>query len=95
MLQALQQTGSLTFLLALVQDAICGDLPSEKNVLRNVQVRAQVQLLVNDPNAVRIGVTDRPELNLRAIEEERAAGGLCDACQNLHQRRLPGSVLTD
>src|SRR5262252_7052585 len=95
MLQPLQQLGGLPLLFAPVQDALRRDLPPEKDVLCNAQVRAQVQFLVNDPDAACVGVANGSELNLRAIEVERSAGGLRDARQNLHKRGLAGAVLAD
>src|SRR5690606_40026712 len=77
------------------------DLPSYPTrrssdlVLRDGEVGAERELLVDDDDALLLAVPDRAELARLAGEEDLAvvAAVRVDAGQDVHQRRLAGAVL--
>src|SRR5690606_35790756 len=92
----LHELGGLVVGAVPVDDAALGTLVAEEDVLRDRQLRAERQLLVDDDDAGVLAVADAAELALPPVEDDltlvRAVR--VDAGQHLHQRRLPGAVLT-
>jgi len=68
----------------------------EEDVLRDGEVGAEGQLLVDDDDALGLRVADVLELHRLALEDDVALVGAerVDAGQHLHERRLAGAVLT-
>src|SRR5262249_17265203 len=58
-----------------------------------IEVRVEVQLLENDPDARMRGLPCGLEGYRRTVEKQPARSGLFHAGKNFHQRRLAGSIL--
>ena len=73
----------------------CAALVAEEDVLRDREEGHQRELLVDDHDALGLGVVDRPELDLVALEEDRAVVGAVrvHTREHLHEGRLAGTVL--
>ena len=76
-------------------DAEAGRRVGQQQVFRDREVRAEVQFLENDADAVAGGVAHRTEADRLAIEQDATEGRLLGPGENLHQRRLAGAVLAD
>ena len=68
-------------------------LAAEKDVRRDAQLRDEVELLVDDGDARRLGVAHACEADRLAGDPDLAVIGRVDAGEDLHQRRLAGAVL--
>ena len=71
------------------------DLVAEEDVLGDVEVRHQVELLVDRRDAVLDRLRRRRERRLLAVPDEGALVGLVEAGEHLDQRRLAGAVLAE
>jgi hypothetical protein len=91
--QALQATGGIGIQAGAVDEPATARLAGKKDVLGHRQVRHQVQLLVNDGDAHRLGLVRRREMAHLALVAERAFVRRELAADDLHQRRLAGTVL--
>ena len=67
----------------------------EAEVLGDTEIRAEIQFLKDDSDAVMSRVANRLEPYLFAVEEQPPRGRRDHASENLHQGRLASSVLTD
>ena len=63
------------------------------DVFGNAQMRNEIEFLVNDGDAGGFRFERRGILDLVALMQHRTAGRLIDAADDLHQRRLAGTVL--
>ena len=70
-------------------------LAPEKHVFGDRQVRRQHDLLMDQNDAAPLRVDRAFQLDRRAVELDRAAGGREMARQDLHQRRLARAVFAD
>src|SRR5215216_2908904 len=68
--------------------------PAKKDVLPHVEMRNEIQFLMYGANPHRLGAVGILECHRLLIEEDLAFIWLVNAGENLHQRRLPGPVLT-
>src|SRR5215469_12186823 len=73
----------------------CSHLGAEKDIFRGTQVRAEVQLLVDDPYSMTVGIAHRVHVKGLAVEKQRSGSRSFDSRQNFYQSRFAGSVLAD
>jgi ABC-type uncharacterized transport system ATPase subunit len=85
---------SLLFLVVDLVEAV-GELLRGEDVLGDREIAEQVQFLEHHADAVAHCIPRRRERDLVAVEQYAAGGRLFDAGDDLHQRRLSGSVLAD
>jgi len=67
----------------------------EKDVRRDVEVVDEVELLVDEGHPRPLRFADRAERDLPPVEPQATRVGPDDPGQDLHERRLPRSVLAD
>ena len=77
------------------EDARAALLAADEDVLRDREVGHQVELLVDDADALLLGVPRPVEHELVPVHAEHAGVGRVDAGEQLHERRLAGAVLAD
>ena len=79
---------------ALAVDHQAGDarLAAEKDVVGDGELGNEVELLVDDGDALRFGVAHARKRNGRVIDGDLALIVGMDAGQDLHERRLAGAV---
>jgi hypothetical protein len=70
-------------------------LAAEEDVLGDGPVGEEVELLVDDRDAVVLGVERVVQLDRLAVDGDRARVGAVHAGEDLHQGRLAGAVLAD
>ena len=70
-------------------------LAAEEDVVAHVEVRAEVRLLVDDRDASLHRVDGVLQGDRLLVQHQLSAGGLLDAREDLHQCRLPGTVLPE
>ena len=75
------------------EDARAALLAADEDVLRDREVGHQVELLVDDADALLLGVPRPVEHELVPVHAEHAGVGRVDAGEQLHERRLAGAVL--
>ena len=80
---------------AAVDGRPTGDLLGQEEVVQHRQVGAEVELLEDDADAVLGCVGDAGQHDGLAVHEDAPVGGLLDPREDLHQRRLAGTVLAD
>ena len=93
--QLRHEGGGLARLLGVVDAGRAGDLAAHEDVVAHAHVRREAELLVDDGDAAVPRVRRGREDHRLAVELDRAGGGLDDAGQHLHQRRLAGAVLAE
>ena len=69
--------------------------PPKKQIFRNRQIVDQGAVLVNDRDAMPLGVDGRVQAHGMPVEEYLAVVGRVDPADDLDQRRLAGSVLPE
>ncbi len=95
--EAFQQLGCLFVELSLVDHVEQGDahrLHAEKHVLGDVEFADQVQLLVDEPQALVQGVLGRIDVHLLALDKDLALVGEIGPAQYFDQRALARSVFS-
>jgi len=75
-----------------VQDSAASRLTTEKNVMGNVKVRAEVELLMDEGDSSGAGLPGAGEADRSSLKSDGALIGGDDASENLHQRALARSV---
>ena len=70
-------------------------LMADENVLRHRQLRKQGELLVDDVNAVPLGLARRRPASRRAVEDHLALIRRVGARDDLDQSGLAGAVLSE
>ena len=70
-------------------------LTAEEDVLGDGELGDQVELLVDDGDAVALGVAGAVQHERLAVEEQLAGVVGVGAAEDLHQRALAGPVLAD
>ena len=80
--------------LLLVQDSAARRFTTEKNVMGNVEVRAEVELLVDKRDSSVAGLPGAGEAHGSALEGDCALIRRNDASEDLHQRAFARSVFT-
>ena len=78
--------------LLFVQDSTAGRLTTEKNVMGNVEVRAEVEFLVDEGDSSAAGLAGAGEAHSSAVNGDGALIRRNDASEDLHQRALARSV---
>ncbi|GAB1363062.1 hypothetical protein MASR1M32_22980 [Rhodobacter sp.] len=81
--------------LRLVVQEEAALLAPQKDVVGNGQILRQVELLMDDHHALRLGPRTRAEAGRRAIKQDLAFGRRQIAAKDLHHRRFAGAVFTD
>ena len=84
----------LALALLVDHDAAADALARHEDVVRDVEVREEAELLVDDRDAAVGGVAWTVDLDGLSVELERA-GGRLDPGEDLHERRLAGAVLAE
>ena len=80
---------------AEVQPQALARLAAEDDVLEHGEVVGEHEVLVHHADPGRDGLRRRPQRHDRAVDGDRPLVGALHAVQDLHQRRLAGTVLTD
>ena len=80
---------------AFVEQTAAHRLGTERDVLRGRQLRHEVELLIDHPDAEPFGAARRVDMHLAAVDGDRARVGRLRARQDLHQRRLARAVFSD
>ena len=80
---------------AFVEQTAAHRLGAERDVLCGRQLRHEVELLIDHPDAEPFGAARRVDMHLAAVDGDRARVGRLRAGQDLHQRRLARAVLAD
>ena len=91
--QRLEQFGAAPIHFAGVLQPAPARFPAEEDVVRHVQVGAEVELLVDEGHALLPGVPRVGQVDLRAGDLQLAPVRRDDAAQDPHQRALAGAVL--
>ena len=79
-----------------VEEAAGGDgLVAEQSIADDIELRDELLVLMDDGDAVRLGVAAVAQPHFAAADEDLAAIGLVDAGKDLDQRRLAGAVLAE
>ena len=73
----------------------CAALTADEQILRDRQIRKELQLLVNHANALGNGVARGRKAGRLAVEPQLARCRLLYAREDIHQRRLAGAVFAD
>ena len=76
-----------------VEHAETGDFAAEKQALGDGQMFGEIEFLVDDDDAERLGGAIRRQLDRLAVEQDLAGGRLLEAGENLDERGLAGTVL--
>jgi len=75
------------------QPAAAAGFPPEEDVLRHGQLGDQVEFLVNHPDAQRLGLPRRAQVDFLAEQAQLARGASAGAAEDLGQRGFPRPVL--
>ena len=78
-----------------IDEPTASGLRTEDHVLENRQVVGQHEVLVHHPDAGRDGFLRRTKVDRVPRDPDRAFVGTLHAIQDLHERRLAGTVLAD
>jgi len=78
-----------------VEKEPAGRFDAEHDVVDHAEIGHQVKLLIDHPDAQPFGRFRAVDRRALAVDLDRAAVGDICAGENLHQRRLAGSVLAD
>ena len=78
---------------AAIEHAEAARLTAEEQVLHHRELRDEVELLVDDGGAGRLGVAGRADRDGLAVDVDAAGVGGVGAAQDLHQRGLARAVL--
>ncbi len=78
-----------------IPPACAGDLAPEKEVRLHIHMRHDGQVLVHRLDPQRAGFKGRGDAHLPPLEPDQAGIGLQGAGHDLHQRRLPGTIVAD
>jgi hypothetical protein len=70
-------------------------LRAEHDVLQHGEVVGQLEVLEHHADAARDGIRGRGEAHLLAVDADRSLIGLLHPVEDLHQRRLARTVLSD
>jgi hypothetical protein len=93
-----QQLGAARPRRAAVDQRQAADQPGEavdEQVLGDAQILEEVELLVDEGDAARLGVARAARLVGGAVQRHAAAVHAVHAAQDVHRRRLAGAVLAD
>jgi len=93
--EALRELAHALYGRALVEQQVAARLDAEHDVLRHRHHRDQHEVLVHHPDPGPDRVAGRRELDPLAVQEQLARIGPVEPVEDVHQRRLPGAVLTE
>ena len=91
--QGLEQFGAAPVHFAGVLEPAPARFAAEKDVVRHVQVGAEVELLMDEGDALLPGVPRVGQVDFRAGDLQLAPVRRDDAAEDLHQRALAGAIL--
>ncbi len=77
------------------ESAAAADLAAEKEVLRDGEILGEQEFLMDEDDALVLGLDGPREVRRCAVEMERPLGGRQVPGEDPHQRRLAGAVLAD
>ena len=93
--QGLEEFGAAPVHLAGVLEPAPPWLAAQEDVVRHVEVGAEIELLMNEGHALLPGVSRVGQNGLRSSDRQLAPVWRNDAAKDLHQGALAGAVLAD